>query len=45
MSFKHIECKCNVYRGTDSMKMFWEFLREHAMGIINYKNENEIINK
>ena len=45
-SFKRIENKHDVYRGKDCMKKFCEFLRGHAMRIINFKKEkNEIINK
>ena len=36
--FKSIENKHDVYRGNDWMKKFCKFLREHAMGIINFKN-------
>ena len=36
-SFKSI--KHNVYRGKDCMKKFCEFLREHAMKIINFKKK------
>ena len=34
-SYRSIENKHNVYRGKDCMKKFCEFLREHAMKIIN----------
>ena len=45
-SFTSIENKHDVYRGKDCMKKFCEFLREHAIKIINFKKEkNEIINK
>ena len=33
-SFRSIENKHDVYRGKDCMKKFCEFLREHAMKII-----------
>ena len=29
----------DVYRGKECMKKFYEFLREHAMNIINFKRE------
>ena len=38
-SFRSIENKHDVYRGKDSMKMFCEFLRKHAMKIINFKKK------
>ena len=37
-SFKTIENEHGVYRGKDCMKMFCESLRDHAMKIINFKN-------
>ena len=39
-SLKNIENKHDVYKGKDCMKKFCEFVREHAMKIIN-----KIINK
>ena len=42
-SFRSIENKHEVYRGKDYMKRICEFLREHTMKIINFKNE--VINK
>ena len=36
-SFRSIENKHDVYRGKDCIKKFCEFLREHAMKIINFK--------
>ena len=36
-SFRSIENKYDVYRGKDCMIKFYEFLREHAMKIINFK--------
>ena len=36
-SFRNIENKRDVYRGKDCMETFWEFLRKHAMKIINFK--------
>ena len=45
-SSRSIENKHDVSRGKDCMKKFCEFLREHAMKIINFKKKkNEIINK
>ena len=38
-SFRSIENKHDVYRGKDCMKKFCEFLREHAMKIINFKKK------
>ena len=38
-SFRSIENKYDVYRGKDFMKTFCEFLRRHAMKIINYKKK------
>ena len=35
--FKSIEKMHDVYRGKDCMKNFCEFLREHAMKIIDFK--------
>ena len=39
LSFKSIENKHDVYRGKDSMKNFYELLRENAMKIINFKKK------
>ena len=45
-SFRSIENKHDVYRRKTCMKMFSEFLREHAIKIINFKKKkNEIVNK
>ena len=45
-SFRSMEDKHDKYRGKDFMKKFCEFLREHAMKIINFrKKKNEVINK
>ena len=45
-SFKGIENKCNVCRGKDCMKNFFEFSREHAIEIINFKKKNrELLRK
>ena len=38
-SFRSIENKYDVYRGKDCMKKFYEFLREHAIKIINFKKK------
>ena len=38
-SFRSIENKHDVYRGKDCMKKFCEFLREHTMKIINFKEK------
>ena len=38
-SFRSIENKHDVYRSKDCMKKFCEFLREHAMKIINFKKK------
>ena len=35
-SFKSIENKHDVYRDTDPMKKFYEFLRQHAMKTIDF---------
>ena len=39
-SFRSIENKHDVYRGKDCMKKFCEFLRKHAMKIINFKKKS-----
>ena len=38
-SFRIIENKHDVYRGKDCMKKFCEFLRKHAIKIINFKKK------
>ena len=38
-SFRSIVNMHDVYRGKECMKKFYEFLREHAMNIINFKRE------
>ena len=38
-SFRSIESKYNVYRGTDYMKRFCESSREHTMNKINFKKK------
>ena len=40
-----IENKHDVYRGKDCMKMFCEFLRQHARKIINFNKIKKVINK
>ena len=35
-SFRTIKNKHDVYRGKDYMKKFREYLREHAMRIVNF---------
>ena len=44
-SFRSIENNRDVYRGKDCKKNFCEYLRQHAMKMINFKKTNEIINK
>ena len=39
LSFRAIENKHDVCRGKDCMKKFFEFLRERAMKIINFKKK------
>ena len=38
-SFRSIENENDVYRGKDCMKTFCEFLRKHALKIINFKKK------
>ena len=38
-AYRNIENKHDVYRGKNCMKKFFEFLREHAMVIINFKRK------
>ena len=40
-SLRSIENKQNVYRSKDCMNKFREFLREHAIKIINFKKKRE----
>ena len=40
-SFRSIENKHDVYRGKDCIKKFCEFVREHAMKIINFEKEKK----
>ena len=40
-SFRSIEKKHDIYRGKDCMKKFCEFLRRHAMKIINFKKKKK----
>ena len=44
-SFKNVENKHDVYSSRDCMKKFCESLREHAMKIVNFKKENEVLKK
>ena len=45
-SFRSTENKHDVCRGKDCMKKFFEYVRERAMKIVNFKkNKNEIVNK
>ena len=44
-SFRGIENKHDVYRGEDCMKKFYEFLREQAMKIINFKKKKMKLSK
>ena len=39
LSFRSIENRFNVYRGKNCTKKFCEFLKEHAMKIINFKKK------
>ena len=39
-SFRRIENKHDMYRDKDCMKKLSEYLREHAMKIINFKKLN-----
>ena len=40
-SSRSVENKHDVYRGKDCLEKFCEFLREHAMKIINFKKKIE----
>ena len=43
--FRSMENKHGIDRVKDCVKKFYEFLREHATKIVNFKkNRNEIIN-
>ena len=44
-SFRSIENKHDIYRGKDCMEKFCEFLREHAMKIINLKRKKKLLTK
>ena len=45
-SFRSRENKHDVYRAKDRMKKFCEFLREHALRIIDFKKkQNKVNNK
>ena len=39
--FRSIENKHDVCRGKDCMKSFFDFLRKHAMKIINFKKKKK----
>ena len=41
-SFRNIENKHDAYRGKDCMKKLCEYLREHALKIINYFKKKKI---
>ena len=41
-SFRSIENKHDIYRGKDCLKKFCEFLREHAIKIINFKKKKKM---
>ena len=44
--FRSIESKYDVCRDKDCIKKFWEFLRMHAMKIINFKkNKMKLLTK
>ena len=38
-SFRSIENNNDMYRGKDCMRKFYEFLREHAIKIIDFKKK------
>ena len=42
-SYGRIENKHDMYSGKDCMKKFCEFLREHAIKIINFKKKKHDI--
>ena len=45
-SFRSIDNRHDIYRGKDCMKKFCEFLRKHAMKIINFKKKKSgVFNK
>ena len=45
-SFRRIENKHDVYRSKDCIKKICEFLREHAMKIVNFKKKKmELLRK
>ena len=44
-SYRSIANKHDVYRGKDCMKKFCDFLREHAMKIINFKKKLKLLTK
>ena len=44
-TYDGIENKYDIYGGKDCMEMFCEFIRRHAIKIINLEKENYPINK
>ena len=40
--FDGTENNLDVYTGKDCMKMFYEYLREHSMKMINFENKKTI---
>ena len=44
-SSRSIENKHDIYSGRDCLKKFGEFLREHAMKIINLKKKMKLLTK
>ena len=44
-SFRSIENKHDVYRGSQCKEKFCKFLKEHAMKIINFKKEMKLLTK
>ena len=43
--FKSIGSKYDLYSGKDCERTFCKSLREHAAKMINFKKENQVINK
>ena len=41
--FRSIENKHDVYRGMDCMKRFYEFLTEHTINIIDFKQKKKMM--
>ena len=44
-TYDGLENKYDIYGGKDCMEMFCEFIRRHAIKIINLEKENYPINK